>query len=237
VIGRDGRQVMEPALFDAFYHAHVDLSKSADASGLVIAHTVGARKVRRFDATTMKDVEELKPVTRVDLVLRIVAPPHGEIDVPRIRAILYELQRSYGMQFGKVTFDTYGSQESVKSMKDEGFDADILSVDDATAYETLRTAIYDGRLLCYHVPTLERELVQLERGPKKIEHPARGSKDLADALAGAVTNCEEGWRRGESARGLFHLGSVERERELPQAELDESVQLFGEFGDLSKLND
>ena len=91
------------------------------------------------------------------------------------------------MQFGKITFDTYGSQESIKTLKDEGFDADLLSMDkDTTPYDILRTAIYDERILCYRVPVLEKELIQLERGEKKIDHPAThgASKDLADALAG-----------------------------------------------------
>jgi hypothetical protein len=210
-IGSDGRPVKERVLFPALYQVHIDLSKTGDATGLVIAHNVGACKVRRFDASKMTDVEELKPVIRVDLVLRIVAPQQGEIDIPRIRAILYELNRRYKMEFGMITFDTWGSQESVKTMKDEGFNADILSVDDdTTPYETLRTAIYDERVLCYHVPVLERELIQLERGPKKIDHPPRGSKDIADGLAGAVQQCEDAWRAGESSRGLFQLGMVER---------------------------
>jgi hypothetical protein len=156
------------------------------------------------------------------------------------------------MQFGMITFDTWGSQESVKSMKDEGFNADILSVDDdTTPYETLRTAIYDERVLCYHVPVLERELIQLERGPKKIDHPPRGSKDIADGLAGAVQQCEDAWRAGESSRGLFQLGMVERAGE-PSLSEQASRDIISEkiatghkltdqeeddllFGDLDKL--
>ena len=217
-IGPNGSVEMEKVLFPALYHAHVDLSKTCHATGLVIAHTVSARKVLRFDASEMKEVEELKPVIRVDLVLRILPPPNGEIDIPRIRAIFYELNRRFRMQFGKITFDTFGSQESVKTLKDEGFNADVLSVDrEMSAYETLRTAIYDQRLFCYRVPVLERELAQLELGERRVEHPATagGSKDLADALAGAVQHCEDGWRAAEGSRGLFKVGSAEREGELP----------------------
>ena len=201
----------ERGLFPMFHHAHCDLAKSGDAAGVVIGHIVGQRKIKRFDAKRMEEVEESKPIIRVDLVLRVVAPPQGEIDIPRIRAIFYELQRAYGMQFGRITFDTYGSQESIKTMKDEGFNADLLSMDrDNTPYDILRTAIYDERILCYRVPVLEKELIQLERGDKKVDHPAThgASKDLADALAGMVYNCEESWRSGEAARGLFQPGIV-----------------------------
>lgn len=247
----DGQPVMEEMLFPAVYYAHIDLSKTGDATGLVICHTIGPKKVSRFSPEEIKNVEETKPIMRVDLVLRVVAPKYGEIDIPRVRAVLYQLNRQCGMQFGKVTFDTYASQESVKALTDEGFNADILSIDkDMTAYEILRTAIYDERVLCYRNSVLERELIQLERGERKVDHPAThgGSKDLADALAGAIFNCEEGWRRGESARGIFQVGVVDHPGQLPpsaeerwaqvNAKILQDVPLTGQdenhmlFGDL-----
>jgi len=241
IIGPDGRVEMEKVLFPALHNVHIDLSKTGHATGLVIAHTVGARKVLRFEASAMTEVEELKPVIRVDLVLRVIPPPHAEIDVPRIRAILYELNRRYGMQFGKITFDTFGSQESVKTMKDEGFNAEVFSVDrEMTAYETLRTAIYDQRIFCYRVPMLERELTQLELGERKVEHPATagGSKDLADALAGAVQHCEDSWRAAEGSRGLFKFGTVEREGELPAKVQQEIAAVYTKVaGKGEPLND
>ena len=89
---------------------------------------------------------------------------------------------------------------------------------DMTPYETLRTALYDERVLCYRGEMLERELVQLERARRRVDHPAThgGTKDLADALAGAMFNCEESWRSGEGARGLFQLGIVENVGGMPQ---------------------
>ena len=234
IIGSESRVEMKKVLFPALYYAHIDLSKTGDATGLVIAHTVGARKVQRFDVSEMKNIEELKPVVRVDLVLRIVPPPNGEIDIPRIRAIFYELNRRYGMEFGKITFDTFGSQECIKTMKDEGFNADIFSVDrEMTAYETLRTAIYDRRIFCYRVPVLERELTQLEIGEGKVEHPATagGSKDLADALAGVVHHCEASWRAAEGSRGLFKFGTVEREDGLTEKVQREIAAVYAKVAD------
>ena len=90
-----GKPVMEKVLFPSLYNVHVDLSKRRDATGLVIAHNVGAVKVPRMDPKSMQLVEESKPVMRVDLVLRIIAPKNGEVDIPRLRAILYELNRVY----------------------------------------------------------------------------------------------------------------------------------------------
>ncbi len=62
------------------------------------------------------------------------------------------------------------------------------------------------------------ELSQLERGDKKIDHPATAgaSKDVADCLAACVYHCEESWRRGEASKGLFQMGVVEQPGEISE---------------------
>ena len=54
-------------------------------------------------------------------------------------------------------------------------------------YKNLRDAIYDGRLRIYYQDILVDELISLEYDEKrdKVEHPPKGSKDVADALCGA----------------------------------------------------
>ena len=127
--GQRTRPLMERLLCPALYYAHVDLAKNHCAAGLVILHVVGTKQVERFDAKSLKMIKESLPITRVDLVLRIVNPPHGEIDIPRIRAILHQLRDQVGMEFGLVTFDFYQSQESIKALKDAGFTADHFQAD------------------------------------------------------------------------------------------------------------
>jgi len=139
-----------------------------------------------------------------------VAPPRGEIDIPKVRSLLYQL-RTLGVEFGLVTFDTYGSQESIKSLKDQGFRADDYSLEtDLTPWEELKQALYDERLMCYEFPCLEKELAQLELIKGKIEKPshAGASKDVADCLAAVVHHVEEGWRTGYGAEGMFLLGEL-----------------------------
>lgn len=209
-------------LYDALYYAHVDLSRNRDATGLCVAHVIGTKKVERFDDKTYNTTSEKLPVIRVDLLVRIVPPRDGEIDIPRIRGLLYQLRDRFGMCFGKVTFDTFGSQESVKKMSDEGFTCSVFSVDrDPTAYETLKTAIYDERVLCYEVSKLAEELATLEWAGDKVDHPstAGSSKDLSDCLAAVVQHCEDGWRAGEYSRGLFQIGTVGRAGAPPEQEV------------------
>ena len=96
------------------------------------------------------------------------------------------------MEFGKISYDSWGSHESIQTPQSQGYEAEHLSVDTTTQpYATPKEAIYDGRLFCYYVPKLEEELLGLQYDAKrnKIEHRPNGSKDLADALAGAVYHC------------------------------------------------
>jgi hypothetical protein len=212
------KPILTRKLFPGLYWAHVDLAKGQrDKCGLVITHVMGAKRVERMDSKTLKMVEETLAITRVDLVLRIVAPPNGEVDIPSIRALFHQF-RELGMQFGKITFDQYQAQESIKALNDAGFTAELFSVDDenATAYEMLKQALYDERVLCYPYSLLERELSQLERTPKKVDHPVRGSKDLADCLAAAVYHAEEGYRAGAGSLGLFQFGEVERPGQMAE---------------------
>lgn len=202
--------VITKILFPALYYGHVDLAKNRNAAGLVIAHAIGTREVERTNEQSLQMVKETLPVTRIDLVLRIVAPPRGEIDTARIRALFHQLRDKVGMQFGLISFDQFQSQESLKSLKDAGFSASLFSVDDDTVgYDMLKQALYDERVLCYECPKLEEELARLEGVGHKIDHPAQagGSKDLADCLAAVVHHVEEGWRRGAGSLGMFQFGS------------------------------
>ena len=86
--------------------------------------------------------------------------------------------------------------DSIQIFRRRGLRADEQSVDRTSEpYEYLRECLYEGLLALVDSPTLQRELKQLERNPETgvIDHPPRGSKDVADAVCGAVfTACQFG---------------------------------------------
>ena len=135
--------------------------------------------------------DELKPMIEIDGVLEVLPPKSGEIDYSRIRTLLYKLRHA-GMNIRFVSFDGYQSADSRQILAAEGFTTGTVSMDRTTEpYDYLKDAIYDGRV---HLPKhdkLREELLRLEFDAKrqKVDHPAHGalgSKDLADAVAGAV---------------------------------------------------
>lgn len=187
-------------LYSGPYFFHIDLAVSGDAAGLCVCHIVGSKQVPRGYGRDRK--METKPIIRVDLLLQIQHPPHGEIQLSSARGVLYQL-RELGMQFGKGSYDSWNSKESLQTLASEGFTVETYSVDkEPVAYEELRQAIYDQRIESYRHPVLEMELATLIMNPKKhkIDHPTPGSKDVADGLAGAVHHAEEAFTGGASSQ-------------------------------------
>jgi hypothetical protein len=154
-----------------WHFIHVDLSHKRDATGIAMVHA-----------------EEDTILT--DLMLRIKAPPGGEIFFSQIREIIFEI-RNRGFEIYCVTFDGWQSIDSIQILKDKGFRCEVLSVDkDTAAYDTLKDKIYNKKFKCYLYEPFFQEMRRLELiEGKKVDHPPLGSKDVADAVAGAVYNC------------------------------------------------
>ena len=80
----------------------------------------------------------------------------------------------------------------------------------------MKEAIYDGQLFCYYVPKLEEELLGLQYNAKrnKIDHRPNGSKDWADALAGAVYHCSQADLPGTAEAMMPSRGIVNRTEDI-----------------------
>lgn len=167
---------------DLFRFAHLDLSISGDATGVVVGC------VDRFSAIERAGVSELLPHIHIDLVLRVMPPVNGEIPYHRIREFLY-LLRDNGMNLRFVSADSFQSIDMLQTLQRAGFIVGQRSMDRTPEpYEWLKAALYDQRVSIPDHETLRTELISLEVDSKteKVDHPPTGSKDLADALAGVV---------------------------------------------------
>lgn len=163
---------------------HIDLALKRDRAALSLVHCLGFREVK-----TLNGVENL-PIVKVDLVHAWEASINKEINFASIRQMIVDLCRKF--EVAKVTFDRWQSIEMIQSLRSLGINADFHSVK-KTDYDTLMTAIYDGRLRGYWDELLvEEELLKLRLfSNNRIDHPSSGSKDLADAVAGATFVCIE----------------------------------------------
>lgn len=164
---------------------HVDLSLRRDRTGIACAYVEGVKEVEG----------QRLPVVRVEWMVAVERSMRyradDEIPFWKIREFLRWL-RVQGVNVKKVTFDKFQSADTVQLLRRDGFDAGELSVDkDERVYLNLLTLYVEGRIKHPYVELYRRELFSLvydrtKRERKKVDHPPGGSKDLTDAVAGAV---------------------------------------------------
>ncbi len=181
---------------------HIDLSRTQDHTGVVCGY------VEKFIDIERGGAMETMPKINIDFSLEVIPPKNGEISYEKIRNILYTLKK-LGLNIKWVTFDSYQSVDSIQILKSKGFITGYQSMDTSIVpYIFTKTAIYDKRLSIPPHPRLQRELLSLEKDnvKDKIDHPANGSKDVSDALAGVVyglTMRREIWiRHGVSMKSI-----------------------------------
>ncbi len=195
----------------ANYVIHADLAIKGDRAGLAMSHVQSWTEVQ--DSTLGEDGEvrhfnELRPVVKVDFAFGYSADlrsdPAREIQIRWVRLLVAEL-RKRGFVISRVTFDQFQSSDSMQILEATGIPTQRVSVDrDETAWRTLRDLIYEGRISLPASALLEDELLGLKKLLNgKIDHPALGSKDVADAVAGSVLGALE---EGGQENGLRSYG-------------------------------
>jgi hypothetical protein len=170
-------------------HCHIDLGISRDAAGVAIGHIAGYRVSKSKDEKGREDITIL-PVVAYDLILRVVQPRGGEIEIGSIRRLLLKLRDEFELPIKWVTFDGFQSVDSRQILRKKGFLSDYLSVEKPEAYYTLKSALYTERLLFPEHKFLAKELAGLEETAKnnktKVDHRPNESKDVADAVCGVA---------------------------------------------------
>lgn len=166
-------------------YVHVDLGLKRDACGIAMAYCEASAEARD------------QPVAVVELMHRIVPPEGGEVQFAAVRELIVSLARRYPI--AQVSYDGYQSVDSRQILRRKGFRVKLVSVDRTLeAYETLKELLNESRLRWYRYEPVMQECKGLEfvKG-EKVDHRQGGSKDVADAVAGAVSEAVMAWRQGE----------------------------------------
>ena len=170
-------------------YVHIDLALTYDRAAIAMLRFDGLRTITRENGMT-----EAMPECSLELACTIEPDLQNEIQISEIRMWVKMLRDQYGYPIKVVTYDGFSSIESVQQWRREGVKTGQVSVDRTSRpYKLLRDAINDGRMKFHENPILSSELFELEYDEKKdkIDHPPQGSKDLADAVAGAYTTLVE----------------------------------------------
>lgn len=165
-------------------YCSLDPGLTGDAFALTIAHIAGLIPVKKQDDS--QEFTEYLPYFIVDFVLRIKGEPGEEVLFRNVRRMIYEFS-SHGFHIAKITTDKFNSRDFLQILKEQGYNAELLSVDEEKdAYLNFRRVIYDERIKCYYYEPLWEEVATLEEGPTKIDHSTNGKKDCADSMCAAI---------------------------------------------------
>lgn len=165
------------------YFIHVDLAQKHDHCAVALAHVEKWVKVKIGGDF----LEELHPLVKVDAVRWWTPSKEKSVDFADVRDYIIALRRR-GFDLKLTTFDRWNSHDTMNILEREhGIKTDTLSVA-LKHYEDFLSVMYDGRLVGPNIELLKEELGVLKLVKNKVDHPRKGSKDLADAVCGAIYN-------------------------------------------------
>lgn len=167
---------------DKTYFVHVDLALKHDHCAVALAHV--DKWVTMKIAGAKRDAA---PYVIVDAIRYWTPTADKNVDFTEVKDYIISLKHR-GFNIKMVTFDRWNSYDMMEQLKAYGMNTEILSVA-KKHYEDLALVVMEERLKGPRIQLLIDELLQLRIVKKdKVDHPRKGSKDLSDAMCGAVYN-------------------------------------------------
>ncbi len=162
------------------YYVHADLAQKHDKCAVAIAHVD-----KWVNIQVIKDYEQVAPLVIVDAVVWWEPKTEGPVNLSEVKQWIQNLRRQ-GFNIGMVSFDRWQSFDIQNELKAVGIRTDTVSVA-KKHYEDLAMMIYEERVAMPMIPLLLDEMSELKIMPNnRVDHPRKKSKDLADAVCGAV---------------------------------------------------
>lgn len=166
---------------DKHYYVHVDLAQKHDHCAVAMSHVDGWVTMKIGDK-----YKEAAPRIVVDAVRYWTPTASKSVDFTEVKDYILSL-RQRGFNLKMVTFDRWNSHDMMQQLKASGINSELLSVA-KKHYEDMSLTLTEERLHGPRIQLLVDELLQLRIVKDKVDHPRKGSKDLSDAVCGAVYN-------------------------------------------------
>jgi hypothetical protein len=165
---------------DKTYYIHADLAQKHDKCAVAIAHVD-----KWVNIQVIKDYEQVAPMVIVDAVAWWEPKSEGPVNLSEVKQWIMNLRRQ-GFNIGMVSFDRWQSFDIQNELQAVGIRTETVSVA-KKLYEDLAMMIYEERVAIPMIPLLLEEMSELKimKG-NRVDHPRKKSKDLADAVSGAV---------------------------------------------------
>lgn len=166
---------------DTRYFIHVDLAQKHDHCAVSLAHVD-----RWVNVKVTNEYSQPAPIVVVDAVRYWTPTPDKSVDFTEVKDYILSL-KTRGFNIAMCTFDRWNSHDMMQQLKQYGINTEILSVA-KKHYDDMAMVVLEERLTGPHIPLLIDELLQLKIMKDKVDHPRKGSKDLADAVCGSIFN-------------------------------------------------
>lgn len=166
---------------DHLYFVHVDLAQKHDHCAVALSHVESWVQMKIGEKMT-----EAAAKVIVDAVRWWTPTSDKSVDFSEVKDYILQL-KSRGFNLRMVTFDRWNSFDLMNELKVYGINTEILSVA-KKHYEDFAMVITEERVHGPRIELLTEELLQLRIIKGKVDHPRKGSKDLADAVCGAIYN-------------------------------------------------
>jgi hypothetical protein len=167
---------------EKIYYVHADLAQQHDKCAVAIAHVD-----KWVNIQVMKDYNQVVPFVVVDAVAWWEPKVEGPVNLSEVKQWIQNLRR-LGFNIGLVSFDRWQSFDIQNELKAGGIRTATVSVA-KKHYEDMAMLVYEERVLMPSIEILFEELTQLKiMKNNRVDHPRKKSKDLADAVCGAIFN-------------------------------------------------
>ena len=162
------------------YFVHADLAQKHDKCAVAIAHVE-----KWVNIQVVKDYNQVAPIVVVDAVVWWEPRIEGPVNLSEVKQWIQNLRRQ-GFDIGMVSFDRWQSFDIQNELKQVGMRTETVSVA-KKHYEDMAMLVYEERLVMPAIDLLFEELTELKimKG-NRVDHPRKSSKDLADAVCGAI---------------------------------------------------
>jgi hypothetical protein len=165
---------------DKVYYVHADLAQKHDKCAVAIAHVE-----KWVNIQVINNYEQVAPIVVVDAVAWWEPKVEGPVNLSEVKMWIQNLRR-LGFNIGMVSFDRWQSFDIQNELKQVGIKTDTVSVA-KKHYEDMAMLIYEERVAMPAIELLFDELTQLKiMKNNRVDHPRKSSKDLADAVCGAI---------------------------------------------------
>lgn len=161
---------------------HFDQSYAGDKAGISCCHI----------DKVIETEEGVIPYIKFDFMFTIVPPkPPAQTAIYKLRELIPFLQNTYGITYGKITYDMFASIESMQILQSQGFPVEYQSVDRTDdAYLAFCNLLYEERVKFGYSREFEDNIFNLihYRSKKKVDHNSEHGKDTSDSAVGAAYN-------------------------------------------------